>query len=893
MRPTPSRSPGDRIADRYQVERPLRLGSAPEAWAAHTATKEAVTVFYFPDAATSEAVARSFLEEAPLLQGVTHRRLLAIDAIGIDAQGGVFVAAEPVKGQSLAAHLETVGALAYADATTVLCDALQGLSALHDRGLIHGGITSAEVLIERDAEGVLRGRLLADGMVGSLLRGASQRVGAARGRLYGSVHHLAPEQCRGEGTLPETDVWAMGVVMHEALMASLPFDGETPLEVIAAVLGEAPAALEDHVPAPLAEVVRRCLSKRAGDRLPDAESLCLALTVALESTRSAQAARFTVKPTPAKLQVAGVARGQAREVEGDDLDALIASVRAEQTPATGFELGFDGNSAPPAPLLRESLPELDFHRPEPAVTAAMPSGAAAIPGPSLPLPPVAVLPGSPPFADAAPPAEAPSPARESAVHTTLAVDTIDRTSAPIVRRPRAINPYLAFLVVAAVTGGLAWKGWRLSGGGGRSPVISAGGGSGTTSASPDEDPAADPAPDGGEPDDPTDPNAPRAEAQAPAEFGVQLSVPLPEGLAADATLQFVHHVVAAAPPDRASARGFASCTSAGVYLHAGGLDPSALRSGPVATRCDALDLALVPDLDGDERADLVAVDGHGDGIVAVGSRNLRSARRTTIEGALAVVGGLSRQDRRRAEPVVVVFAQPPGQGSALVAVGARTGRVVWRTVNGFSPALPKEHGLAVGPDADRDGVPDVVVGLVREGHRCVALLSGATGEPRWPAPRCFADASAQTLSLGPDLNGDGRAEVAVAGALEGRVRILSGDDGRDLRVISAAAPGEGIAFGISASLIPDLARDGFPDVALGRTETAGAAVEVYSANDAHRVGVHRVTTREPAGGAAIRIDYLEGFAFAGSRSLLVATTTGMQVIAAAERPEVRDQSAAP
>jgi serine/threonine protein kinase len=904
------RHPGDRIAGRFRLDRPLRVGSAPEAWSAIDEHGAPVTLFYYPDAATSEPVARALLAEAPLVQGVAHARLLAIDVVGIDDRGGAYAACAALEGESLAARLDGVGALGYAEAGTVLCDALQGLSALHERGLTHGGITSAEVVLARDAGGVLRGRLLADGLVGALIQQVTRRSGQGRGKVYGSAHHMAPEQCRGEPTLPETDVWSMGVVLHEALVASPPFDGESALEVIASVLSDEPAPLDDRIPGPVADVVRQSLTKRAGDRPPDAESMCLSLSVALKTVRESQVARVTAKPTPARLQMPGLARGQAGVLPADDLDSLISSVKAEHTPATSFDLTFDAAPSLQAPPLSEALPELDFHTvvgPNAPAQTPPPASSASIPGPMLPPPPqapVVARPAAPdPMAafaqlDAAPAPPKPAvPARESQVHTSLSVDTIDRTHAPIMRRPKAINPYAAFLAVAVVTGGLAYGGWRLSGAGDTPPPPPREPTERTPrrSARATGDAAAPNEPDeagSGDTEAPADPNAPRPEPQTPAEFGVQLSVPLPEGLANDAAIQFVRHVAGASAPDRATARGFVSCTSAAVYLHGGGLDP-ALRVASVATRCDASDLALVPDVDGDEKADVVAIDARGDGIVLVGSRNLRAGRRVTIDGALAVVGGLTRTERRRTEPVVVVYAQPQGQGGSLVAVGARSGRVVWRTVSGFAPAAPKDYGLTVGPDADRDGTPDIAVGLLRDGHRCVTLLSGATGEIRWPSPRCFESASSQWLALGPDLNGDGRAELSVANTTDGRVRILSGEDGRELRVINPTEPAEGMVFGLSAALVPDLARDGFADVVLGRTQSDGASVEVYSANDVHRIGARRVASREPSGVAAVRVDYLEGFAFEGSRSLLVATTGGVQVLAAAARPEVRDQSASP
>jgi|GEM_PF-1260070 len=901
------RNPGDRVAGRFRLDRRLPIGSAAEAWSAFDEHGAAVTLFYFPDAATNEAVARALLAEAPMVQGVSHPRLVAIAAVGIDDRGGAFAACGPVEGESLASRLDGVGALGYAEASTVVCDALQGLSALHERGLTHGGITSAEVILARDAGGVLRGRLLADGLVGALIRQVARQAGQARGRVYGSAHHMAPEQCRGEPTLPETDVWSMGVVLYEGLVASPPFDGESPLEVIASVLSDDPAPLDDRVPEPVADVIRQCLARRVGDRPPDAESMCLTLSVALKTVRDSQVVRVTSKPTPARLQVPGLARGQAGELAADDLDSLISTVKAEHTPATSYDLAFDAAALEPPPP-SEAFPELDFHTvvgPSTTAPASSPGAPQSIPGPLLPPPstaPHATRPAVDPMASfalleaVAAPAVPAAAARESQVHTSLTADTIDRTRAPVMKRPKAINPYAAFLAVALVTGGLAYGGWRLSGVGDTPPPppreVSDRGARRAARAAGDATAPVEADDPTGEPDAPADPNAPRPEPQAPAEFGVQLSVPLPEGLQADAALQFVRHVTGASAPDRATARGFTSCTNVAVYLHGGGLDP-ALRTASVATRCDAADLALVPDLDGDERADAVAIDARGDGLVIIGSRSLRAGRRVTIEGALAVVGGLTRTERSRAEPVVVVYAQPQGQGGALVAVGVRSGRVVWRTVSGFSPAAPKDYGLTVGPDADRDGTPDIAVGLLRDGHRCVTLLAGATGEIRWPSPRCFESASSQVLALGPDVNGDGRADLSVANTTDGRVRILSGEDGRELRVVNPAEPGEGMVFGLSAALVPDLTSDGFADVVLGRTQSDGASMEVYSANDVHRIGARRVASREPAGVAAVRVDYLEGFAFEGSRSILVATTGGVQVLAAAARPEVRDQSATP
>ncbi len=935
------------LAGRYRLVELIRASAAPEAWRAEMLSGGAVVVFYYPDAAVSGPGAARFLHEAPFLRGVEHPRLVSLIDVGVDTTGAVYGVASAFEGQTLAERVEKVGALPLADAVRVVCDALSGLGALHERGLVHRGITSAEVLLERDAAGQVRGRLLLGGALGVIARGAGRMSLSSSNRAFGSPHHLAPEQCRGQEVTPETDVWAMGVVLHEAFSGAVPFDGETPLEVIAAVLGDAPPVLASRAPAPVLGVLRQALSKRTGDRPPDAEAMCLMLSAAArELPADEPAARPSIKPTPARLlKSSGISRGQAAEFAADDLDALVATVKSEATPATDFDLDFHTVVAPVAPAVDVPLaPPADFDLDFGAPTDLGAPMALAIPGEALPPPPpvdpqpALVLPQlsqpalslSLPASPSAPPAHPPSapaagfsfslapavtgasaPAheaplgvapRDSITHTALTPEVVDRTKAPRVQRARAVNPYAAFLGVAAVTGLLGYAGWKLSGAEQpRQPPAFA-----RAPESPSPRPTVEPhaprgdgaaAGDGGEAragDAPVDDHAsdaPRPENQTPAEFGEQLLIAMPS-LPRDAAAQFIRHVATAAAPDAATVTGFASCADQTLYLHPGGLVPQ-MRSAPLDARCDALDLALIPDVDGDRAADVAAVAADSAGLVVIGSRNFRVVKRIPLAGSIAVVAGLSRAERRRSEPVVVTYVAPRGGGAALVAVGVKSGRTYWRTDPSFTPGFARDYGLSVGPDADGDGAPDVAVGLLRDGTRCVTVLSGATGAPVWRAPRCFDGASAQTLSFGADVNDDRRGDLALGNAVEGRVRVLSGSDGRELRSIEPSAPGEGMTFGPWAVLMPDIAQDGFPDLAVPRTQSGEVSVEVFSANDQHRLGRRELAIREGAADAVVRVHYAENFGFAGSRSLLVASALGVAVLGAAPRPEIRDPAAGP
>jgi hypothetical protein len=166
------------------------------------------------------------------------------------------------------------------------------------------------------------------------------------------------------------------VVLFEALSGAVPFDGETPLEVIAAVLASDVPSLEGRAPAAVLSVIHEALSKRAADRPPDAEAMCLELTAVRSSIAPAEASpRPARKPTPTRLKTSGISRGQATEFAADDLDALVSTVRAEASPATNFHVELDSPGpaeAPPAPTDFD----LDFGAPVAAPQAHATPGAA-------------------------------------------------------------------------------------------------------------------------------------------------------------------------------------------------------------------------------------------------------------------------------------------------------------------------------------------------------------------------------------------------------------------------------------------------------------------------------------------------------------------------------------
>jgi hypothetical protein len=308
------------------------------------------------------------------------------------------------------------------------------------------------------------------------------------------------------------------------------------------------------------------------------------------------------------------------------------------------------------------------------------------------------------------------------------------------------------------------------------------------------------------------------------------------GLAgSDALSDFARHAAVSGPST--AQRIVVSCLPGGesgptVVIHPlnGGPTLGSFR-GIVA--CEGFDLGVVPDVTGDGTDDVVATTANATGIVVIDARSLRVWRTIPVPGArgIALGGGFAVRGAE-ADVVAIVYTEPDGPGapSQVRAVSLRRQRVVW-SVSGASPlgriGQPVELGLAVGPDATGDSVPDVVMGIGPTGNtvgggdprRCVQLYSGASGAPVWHEPSCRrVGRAAQSLALGVDVNGDDRADVVVGTDqhdVPASVVVLSGANGTPMLTVSAPTRERGTAFGWPVVLAGDLDGDNVPDLAVG------------------------------------------------------------------------------
>jgi eukaryotic-like serine/threonine-protein kinase len=218
-------------------------------------------------------VRRDVEREAQALARLTHPHIAAVYELG-HADGVDFIVMELVAGPSLADRLER-GPLPPAEAVRIGAQIAAALDEAHEHGVVHRDLKPANVRLT--ARGDVK---VLDFGIARLFESSSaqaQELPTESVMIAGTVPYMSPEQLRGEAVDGRSDVWALGVLMHELLTGMRPFDRPTSPETMSAVLRDPPPPLPGLVPPALNRVILQCLEKDAGRRYRHAGEVRAAL----------------------------------------------------------------------------------------------------------------------------------------------------------------------------------------------------------------------------------------------------------------------------------------------------------------------------------------------------------------------------------------------------------------------------------------------------------------------------------------------------------------------------------------------------------------------------------------------------------------------------------------
>lgn len=239
---------GSRLAGRYRLAERIGVGGMAEVWRAEDEVlARSVAVKLIDPGLLADPVSRvRFRAEARAAAGLSHPHVVTVHDYG-EEDGSPYIVMELLGGQTLADRIGA-GPLTPAEAATVCGQTAAALAAAHQAGLVHRDVKPANVFLTRDGVKVLD--------FGVAVRGES-------GPAFGTPAYLAPEQLTNGPVTAAADVFALGVMLFEALAGRRPFGEDDDRTV--------PPPFPPETPAAVARLGARCLAADPAARPTSAE----------------------------------------------------------------------------------------------------------------------------------------------------------------------------------------------------------------------------------------------------------------------------------------------------------------------------------------------------------------------------------------------------------------------------------------------------------------------------------------------------------------------------------------------------------------------------------------------------------------------------------------------
>jgi len=270
-------SAGDKLGP-YEIQSPLGAGGMGEVYRA-TDTKlgrdVALKVLPAEMAHDPERLAR-FRREAKALAQLDHPNIVTIHSVE-EFDGVHFLTMQLVEGLPLD-RLIPKGGLPLEQIVEIAGALADALAAAHEKSIVHRDLKPANVMVSDDG----RVKVLDFGLakdVGRSSPGNATLTSDSRtqaGVVMGTPAYMSPEQTSGRPLDHRTDIFSLGVVLHEMATGRRPFEGTSPAELVSAILRDTPASVTDvrpDLPSDLARIVRRCLEKDPRHRVQTARDV--------------------------------------------------------------------------------------------------------------------------------------------------------------------------------------------------------------------------------------------------------------------------------------------------------------------------------------------------------------------------------------------------------------------------------------------------------------------------------------------------------------------------------------------------------------------------------------------------------------------------------------------
>jgi serine/threonine protein kinase len=197
----------------------------------------AVKVLEQVQIASDTTLTQRFRREARAVAALEHENIITIYQYGEEA-GVYFLAMKLIRGKDLAAELKRLqrgGKRMPVERVLHICEQVAAaLDYAHAAGIIHRDVKPSNILLDKDDKAVLTD-------FGLVLRAAAETT---MGTAFGTPRYIAPEQAVSSNkAMPQSDIYALGVILYEMLTGQTPFNGETPMQIALSHISDAPPPL--------------------------------------------------------------------------------------------------------------------------------------------------------------------------------------------------------------------------------------------------------------------------------------------------------------------------------------------------------------------------------------------------------------------------------------------------------------------------------------------------------------------------------------------------------------------------------------------------------------------------------------------------------------------------
>ena len=202
-----------------------------------------------------------FTREAHAIAALNHGNVCHLYDVGPD-----YLVMEYVEGQDLR------GPLDFEDALPIIRQLIDGIEAAHEKNIVHRDLKPANIKITPEGVvkildfGLAKAMELPPSEEGNPENSPTLTIGATKaGTNLGTAAYMAPEQAKGKAADKRSDIWSFGVILYELLTGKRPFQGESVVETLGAVMNKEPDWTD--APAKIQYLLRNCLQKDPKKRL--------------------------------------------------------------------------------------------------------------------------------------------------------------------------------------------------------------------------------------------------------------------------------------------------------------------------------------------------------------------------------------------------------------------------------------------------------------------------------------------------------------------------------------------------------------------------------------------------------------------------------------------------